>query len=95
MSERNDDVIVTKVNHFLPEEHTSKKNVKTSDSRKQNDQKKAYKRDEYKQNNNTQKKLLAMVILGDSLVKDIKGWELSDESNKVVTKHFSGALRQI
>ena len=29
--------------------------------------------------------------LGDSLVKDIKGWELSDESNKVVTKHFSGA----
>ena len=28
----------------------------------------------------------------DSLVKDIKGWELSDESNKVVTKNFSGAI---
>ena len=78
-----------------PEEQASEKNVKTSDSRKQNDQKKAYKRDEYKQNNKTQKKLLATVILGDSLVKDIKGWELSDESNKVVTKHFSGAMRQI
>ena len=95
MSERNDDIIVIKVSHFPPEEHTSEKNVKTRDSRKQNDQKKAYKRDEYKQNNKTQKKLLATVILGDSLVKDIKGWELSDESNKVVTKHFSGAIRQI
>ena len=73
MSERNDDVIVTKVNHFLPEEHTSKKNVKTSDSRKQNDQKKAYKRDEYKQKTKTQKILPVTVILGDSLAKDIKG----------------------
>ena len=36
-------------------------------------------------------KFPVMVILGDSLVKDIKGWELSDESNKVVIKHFSGA----
>ena len=39
----------------------------------------------------TQKKLPVTVILGDSLVKDIKGWELSDESNKVGIKHFSGA----
>ena len=31
------------------------------------------------------------MILGDSLVKDIKGWELSDESSKVVSKHFGGA----
>ena len=31
------------------------------------------------------------MILGHSLVTDIKGWELSDESNKVVAKHFSGA----
>ena len=30
------------------------------------------------------------MIHGDFLVKDIQGWELSDESNKVVTKHFSG-----
>ena len=32
-----------------------------------------------------------MVIRGDYLVEDIKGCELSQESNKVVTKHFSGA----
>ena len=31
------------------------------------------------------------MILGNSLVKDIKGWELSDESSKVVTKHFTAA----
>ena len=91
ISERNDDVIVTKVSHLLPEQHASEKNIKTSDSRKQNDQKRAYKRDEFKQKNKTQKKLPATVTLGDSLVKDIKGWELSDESSKVVTKHFSGA----
>ena len=31
------------------------------------------------------------MILSDSLVKGIKGWELSDENSKVVTKQFSGA----
>ena len=30
-------------------------------------------------------------ILGDSIVKDMKGWKLSDDKNKVVVKHFSGA----
>ena len=41
--------------------------------------------------NETQKKLPVTVTLGDSLVKDIKGLELPDEINKVVTKHLSGA----
>ena len=45
----------------------------------------------FNKKNKTQKKLPVTVILGDSLVKDIKGWELSDEINKVVTKYFSGA----
>ena len=31
------------------------------------------------------------MTLNNSLVKYIKGWELSDENNKVVTKHFSRA----
>ena len=30
-------------------------------------------------------------ILGDSMVKDVKGWEISDEQHKVVVKSFSGA----
>ena len=86
ISERNDDVIVTKVRHLPPEEHASEKTVKTSDSRKQNDQKKAHERDEYKQKNKTLKKFPVAVILGDSLVKDTKGWTLCDESNKVANQ---------
>ena len=31
------------------------------------------------------------VMLGDSIIKDVKGWKLSDKKNKVVVKHFSGA----
>ena len=29
--------------------------------------------------------------MGNSIVKDLKGWKLSDEKNKVVVKHFSRA----
>ena len=36
-------------------------------------------------------KLAVTVILGDSIVKDVKGWKLSDEKNKVVVQNFSGA----
>ena len=35
-------------------------------------------------------KLPVNVILGNSIVKDVKGWKLSDDKNKVVVKHFSG-----
>ena len=28
------------------------------------------------------------VILGDLIIKDVKGWELTDDSNKVVVKSF-------
>ena len=31
------------------------------------------------------------IILGDSIIKDAKTWELTDESNKVVVKSFRGA----
>ena len=37
------------------------------------------------------KKLPVTVILGDSIVKEIQGWELSNANNKVVTKQFSRA----
>ena len=36
-------------------------------------------------------KLPVTVLLGDSIVKDVKGWKLSDDKNKVVIKYFSGA----
>ena len=31
------------------------------------------------------------VILGYSMTKDVKDWELTDQSNKVVVKFFRGA----
>ena len=31
------------------------------------------------------------VTLGDSIIKDVKGWELTDNSRKVVVKSFRGA----
>ena len=33
------------------------------------------------------------VIIGDSIIKDIKAWELSNESEKLVVKFFGGATR--
>ena len=36
-------------------------------------------------------KLPVAVILGDSIVKTVKSWKLSDDKNKVVVKYFSGA----
>ena len=30
-------------------------------------------------------------IFEHSILKDVKGWKLSEEKNKVVIKHFSGA----
>ena len=47
----------------------------------------------YKKSNKIPRKnkLPVTVILGDSIVKDVKGWKLSDDKNKVVVKHFSGA----
>ena len=44
MSERNDEVINTEVRFLSLEEHASEKNVKTSDGRITNNQKKAYER---------------------------------------------------
>ena len=47
----------------------------------------------YKKSNKIPKKnkLPVTVILADSVVKDVKVWKLSDDKNKVVVKHFSGA----
>ena len=38
--------------------------------------------------NNTKK---VTVLVGDSIIKDIKGWEISDRENKFVVRHFPGA----
>ena len=45
----------------------------------------------YKKSNKIPRKnkLPVIVILGDSVVKEVKGWKLSDDKKKVVVKHFS------
>ena len=35
------------------------------------------------------RKLPVTVILGDSMVKDIKGWKMSSRTRKVVVKHLA------
>ena len=40
---------------------------------------------------NNKRKLPVTVILGDSIVKGIKGWKMSSHTRKVVVKNFSGA----
>ena len=37
---------------------------------------------------------IVTAIMGDSMVKDIYGWELSDNNKKVVVKHFSGSTTE-
>ena len=37
---------------------------------------------------------IVTAIVGDSMVKDIYGWELSDNNKKVVVKHFSGSTTE-
>ena len=38
---------------------------------------------------NTTKKVT--VLIGDSIIKDIKGWEITDRKNKIVVRYFLGA----
>ena len=33
-------------------------------------------------------------IVGDSMIKDVYGWELSAREEKVVVKHFSGSTTE-
>jgi len=42
-------------------------------------------------NQNKKPNKTIVAILGDSIVKDVKGWELSDNKKKVIVKSFSGA----
>ena len=42
---------------------------------------------------NDQNKIVT-VIVGDSMIKDVYGWELSDREEKVVVKHFGGSTKE-
>ena len=44
----------------------------------------------YHLNKNTQQKK-TIAVMGDSIIKNIKGWELSENSYRVIIKSFPGA----
>ena len=46
-----------------------------------------------KRNNKDQNKNVTAIV-GDSIVKDVYGWELSEKEKKVVVKHFSGSTTE-
>ena len=45
-------------------------------------------------NSKNSKNKKVSVIIRDSIIKDIKGWELSNESEKFVVKFFGGATKK-
>ena len=61
----------------------SKKNMVTNSKRQKN----------ISSNSINSKNKNVSVIIGDFIIKDIKGWELSNESEKFVAKFFGGATK--
>ena len=59
----------------------SKKNMVTNSKRQNN----------ISSNSKNSKSKNVSVIIGDSIIKDIESWELSNESEKFVVKFFGGA----
>ena len=53
------------------------------------------KRRNYINNSKNSKNKSMSVVMEDSIIKDIKGWELSNESEKIVFRLFVGALQRI
>ena len=54
--------------------------------------KRNHRKKKQKKESNHEKTVVA--ILGDSIVKDVNGWDLSSDERKVVVKSFSGATKK-
>ena len=87
----------TKETTSLRENTATPNNDKKSDKpnkdlskRNGNSNRKIFSKKEMKDKKNRKSRDIT-VILGDSIIKDVKGWELTEDSNKVVVKSFRGA----
>ena len=78
-------------NEDLHVTESSRETVHSDNNQNQNHPTEKTNRNRAVNRNQRQKKLPVKVMLGDSIVKEVKGWELSDENNKVFTKQFSRA----
>ena len=77
---------IQEANHASTTETNTVKDSKTKNAKTSNAPKK-------KRNNKDQNKDVTAIV-GDSIIKDVYGWELSDKENKVVVKHFSGSTTE-
>ena len=83
---------VLEANNILSTEiHNAVKGNKANNANTSNENRKSApknKRNKYDQNK------IVTSIVGDSKIKDVYGWELSDREEKVVVKHFSGSTTE-
>ena len=78
------DVLSTEINNTI-------KYNKTNNANNSNENRKSAPK--YKRNKNDQNKIVTAIV-GDSMIKDVYGWELSDREEKVVVKHVSGSTTE-
>ena len=77
-------------NNNIPKQLTTtlnvhRKKIMVTNSKRQNN---------ISSNSKNSKNKKVSVIIRDSIIKDIKGWELSNESEKFVVKFFGGATKK-
>ena len=74
-------------NNILSTEiHNAVKENETNNANTSNENRKSAPKN--KRNKNDQNKIVTAIV-GDSMIKNLYGWELSDREEKVVVKHFS------
>ena len=68
--------------------HNTVEDNKTNNANTSNENRKSAPKNKRKKNDQTK---IVTAIVGDSLIKDVYGWDLSDREEKVAGKHFSGS----
>ena len=90
MSENSGNVL--EANNILSTEiHNAIQDNKTNNANTSNENRKSPPKN--KRVKNDQNKIVTAMV-GDSMIKDVYGWELSGREEKVVVKHFSGSTTE-
>ena len=84
MSENSENIL--EANYVLSTEKNTVKDTKTNNANTSDGNTKSAPKN--KRNKKDQNKNVAAIV-GDSIIKDVYGWKLSDKEKKMVVKHFS------
>ena len=68
--------------------HNTVEDNKTNNANTSNENRKSAPKNKRKKNDQTK---IVTAIVGDSMIKDVYGWDLFDREEKVAGKHFSGS----